>query len=188
MKLQTRSAAGLLILGAILAGCGGAAATPAVGSPGQTSSAPAGQPSTAVQPSQGVQPSAAGATIDACALLTEKEATAFLGTDPGAGVNTGSADSPACAYGASLTMGVDPTGGKAAYDAMMASVPGSANGHVLTGVGDEAAVTIVANTIAAMGILKGSKFITVNVQGDPSLGNITVDTLTTLGKTIAGRL
>jgi hypothetical protein len=39
-----------------------------------------------------------------------------------------------------------------------------------------------------MEILKGSTILTVNVQGDPSLQNITPAALTTLGMAAAGRL
>jgi hypothetical protein len=39
-----------------------------------------------------------------------------------------------------------------------------------------------------MEILKGSALLTVNVQGDPSLQNITLAALTTLGTTAVGRL
>jgi hypothetical protein len=39
-----------------------------------------------------------------------------------------------------------------------------------------------------MEILKGSTILTVNVQGDPALQNITPASLTTLGMAAAGRL
>jgi len=43
----------------------------------------------------------------------------------------------------------------------------------LGGVGDGAFVLTVGNTAGQMEILKGSTILTVNVQGDPSLQNIT---------------
>ena len=55
-------------------------------------------------------------------------------------------------------------------------------------VGDDGFVFIVGNTIAQMVILKGSELLTVNVQGDPALQNITLPTLTTLGTAAAARL
>lgn len=183
MKVQMRAATALLIMSAAVAACGGTSSTSSpkaqdqASAPTQTSAAVA---STA--------PAASTGAIDACALITEQEATAFLGSDPGPGTDTGSADSPACAYDASLTIGVDLTGGKAKFDNDTASIQGSATGHILSGVGDAGAVTIVANSIAAMEILKGSMVLSINVQGDPSLQNITLDALTALGTKAVGRL
>lgn len=189
MKIQIRSAAGLLIVGLALAACSSSAAgptsTPLVPvAPGQSSSAGGA----ASDPAQSAAPAPAGAAIDACALVTEQEATAFLGSDPGPGVNTGSSDAPACAYGGSLTLGVAPTGGRAQYDADRGAAQGSGKATDLTGVGDAGYAFIVANTIAQMEIVKGTVVLSVNVQGDPSLQNITVERLTTLGTTAAGRL
>ena len=184
MKIQTRSATALLFLSAALAACGGSAAT----------AAPAGQgqPSTPGQ-SGGTQPPAttasggSSAAVDACALITQPEAKAFLGSDPGPGVSTGDASSPACAYGGSLTFVVQPNAGKAKFDSDRAAALGSGKLTDLTGVGDAAYAFIVANTIAQMEIVKGATVVMVNVQGDPSLQNITAATLTTLGTTVAGR-
>jgi len=191
MTIQTRSATALLILTAVVAACGGSAATSSPAAQSQASApAQAGTPGQASAPavSTGPATSAAAGAIDPCKLITEQEATAFLGSDPGPGMETGSADSPACAYGGSLTMVVDPTGGKAKFDLDTASMQGSADSHILIGVGDAAAVTIVGGTIAAMEILKGSTVLNVNIQGDPSLQNVTVATVTALGKTAAGRI
>jgi len=182
VKIQTRSATVLLFLSAALAACGGSAAT----------AAPAGQgqPSTPTQTSGGAQSTAqtgSTAAIDACALITQAEAKAFLGSDPGPGVSTGDASSPACAYGGSLTFVVQPNAGKAKFDSDRAAALGSGKLTDLTGVGDAAYAFIVANTIAQMEIVKGATVVMVNVQGDPSLQNITAATLTTLGATAAGR-
>lgn len=183
MKIRARPATALLILSAAVAACGG---TSSASSPGAQGQASAPTQTKAVVSSSA--PAASTSAINACALITEQEATAFLGSDPGPGMDTGSADSPACAYDASLTIGIDPTGGKARFDLDTSSIQGSANGHTLSGVGDAGAVTIVANSIAAMEILKGSMVLTINVQGDPSLQNITLAALTALGTTAVGRL
>lgn len=189
MKVPMRSAAALLIVAAAVGACGGSSATSAPAAAGQTQA-----PAQATAPSQASAPVATQAAapvagaIDACALITEKEATAFLGSDPGPGADTGSASSPACAYGGSLTIGVEPTDGQALYATTKAAMQGSGKAEDLTGVGDAAYVFIVANTIGDMEILKGSVLLSVRVQGDPSLQNVTVTRLTALGTTAVGRL
>ena len=177
-----RSATAVLILSAALAACGGGSAP---GASGPTS--PPVQPSAPVQtlaPVQSTAPVQSAGAIDVCALITEKEATAFLGFDPGPGVNTGSADSPACGFSASLVVLIDLTGGRAMYDLKHGQ---STVGNV-AGLGDAAYATIVANTVADMEILKGSMIVSIIVQGDPTLQNITLSALTALGKTVVGRL
>ena len=77
--------------------------------------------------------------------------------------------------------------GKATFDTTKAAMQGSGKAQDLTGVGDDGFVFIVGNTIAQMVILKGSELLTVNVQGDPALQNITLPTLTTLGTAAAAR-
>jgi hypothetical protein len=190
MKIYLRPVAGLLIAGLALAACSGSTAAPtaAAVAPGQSSSstAPAGGPSAPA--AQSAAPAAGGAAIVACALITEQEATTFLGSDPGPGVSSGTADQPACAYGASLTFSVQPTAGRAQYDADRGAAQGSGKAADLTGVGDAGFAFVVANTIAQMEIVKGTAVLTVNVQGDPSLQNITVERLTALGTTAVGRL
>lgn len=103
-------------------------------------------------------------------------------------MDTGTADSPACAYDGSLTVGLELNDGKAQFDATTATMQGSETSQALSGVGDGAYVTIVANTIASMEILKGTTLLTINVQGDPSRQNITLAALTALGTTVVGRL
>jgi hypothetical protein len=127
------------------------------------------------------------AAVNACALVTEQDATTLLGSDPGPGQDTSSDMGAACAYGASLTLGVGANAGKAKFDSDRASAQGSGKSQDLSGVGDAAFVFIVANTIGQMEILKGSTILTVNVQGDPSLQNITAASLTVLGTAAAGR-
>ena len=181
MKFQTRSAAALLILSAVVTACGGGSAASSSPTQGQ-----AAAPTQAGAPAESTAATGSTAAINACALITEQEATAFLGSDPGPGQDTGTVASPACAYDASLTIGVELNDGKAQFDIYKAGIQGSANGHTLSGVGDAGVVTIVANTIAAMEILKGSPLLSVNVQG--SLQNITLAALTALGTTAVGRL
>jgi hypothetical protein len=186
MKIRTRSATALFILSTVAAACGGTSATSSPVAPGQAS-APAA-PAASTAPAQSTAPVSSAAAIDACALVTEPEATAFLGSDPGPGVNTGTDSAPACAYSASLIIAVDSTDGPAQYTAKTGAMQGSGSNNAITGVGDAASATIVANTIADMEILKGSVLVSIEVQGDPSLQNITVAALTKLGTMVVGRL
>lgn len=193
MKIQTRAATGLLVVGLVLAACSGTSAAPtaaptvAPGGQAGASTAPGGGATQSSAPAAS-SGSAAGSTVDPCTLVTEAEATTLLGSDPGPGVSTGTADQPACAYGASLTLSLQPTGGRAQYDADRGAAQGSGKSTDLTGVGDAAFAFVVGNTIGQMEIVKGTAVVTVNIQGDPSLQNITVERLTTLGTTVAGRL
>lgn len=183
MRFQTRSAAALLILSAVVTACGGASAVTSSATQG-----PAGTPAQAGAAAQSTTATGSTAAINACAVITEQDATALLGSDPGAGNDTTGDMGPACAYGASLTLNVAPNAGKAKFDSDKASAQGSGKSQDLSGVGDAGFVFIVANTIGQMEILKGSTILTVNVQGDPSLQNITPASLTTLGTAAAGRL
>ena len=183
MKFPTKSVTVLLILSALVTACGGAAATSSSTTQGQ-----AGAPAQAGAVSGSTAGTGSTAATNACAVITEQDATTLLGSDPGPGLDTTSDMGPACAYGASLTLNVGANAGKAKFDSDRASAQGSGKSQDLSGVGDAAFVFIVANTIGQMEILKGSTILTVDVQGDPSLQNITPDALTTLGKAAAGRL
>jgi len=184
MKFQMRSTAALLILSVMVTACGSASATSTSANQGpaaQTTQADAPAGSTAA-------PAGAGAAINACAVITEQDATTLLGSDPGPGQDTSSGTDRACAYGASLTLSVGANAGTAKFDSDRAPAVSSGKLQDLTGVGDAAFVFIVGNTIGQMEILKGSTILTVNVQGDPSLQNITPAALTTLGTAAAGRI
>jgi hypothetical protein len=189
MKIQTRSAAAMLVLGAVLAACAGGATAPSSAAVTQASapiraSAPPVSADPAAQPTA---PAASTSTIGACALITQAEAKAFLGFDPGPGIDGGDATAPTCAYGGSLTYGLELTDGAARYEATKGAMQASGKAQALTGVGDAGYLFIVANTVAQMEILKGTTLLTINVQGDPTLQNITAATLTALGTTVASR-
>lgn len=189
MNVPIRAATALFVLAATVSACGGSSAA---SSP--TATAQASAPTSTSEPGAASAPAAAataapvGGAIDACAIITEKEATAFLGVDPGPGTDTGSATAPACSYGGSLTIGVEPTDGQARYATTKAAMQGSGKAQELPGVGDAAYVFIVANTIADMEILKGTALLSVHIQGDPSRQNVTVATLTALGSAAVARL
>jgi hypothetical protein len=187
MASRIYAAPALLVLAALLAACSGASA-PTSGA----AQPPASSPPATAAPASGAAdvsnaPQGSTAAVAACALITEQDATTLLGSDPGPGMDTGSAAAPACAYGASLTYQVQLDDGKATFDTTKAAMQGSGKAQDLTGVGDDGFVFIVGNTIAQMVILKGSELLTVNVQGDPALQNITLPALTTLGTAAVGR-
>jgi hypothetical protein len=192
MKIQTRAATGLLVLvlGLVLAACSGTSAAPTAAptvAPGGQAGASAAPGGGATQSSAPAASTGSAAAIDACALVTEQQATAFLGSDPGPGVSTGTPDAPGCFYG-SLGILVAPTDGQAEYTTKTSALQGTANFQTISGVGDGAGATIVANTVADMEFFKGNVGISVEVQGDPSLQNITAASLTMLGAAIASRL
>lgn len=186
MKFQMRSATAMLIFSAMVTACSGASATST--SPNQGQAATPNQAAASAGSTAATAPTGSTAAVSACTVVTEQDATTLLGSDPGPGQDTSSDMGPSCAYGASLTLGVGANAGKAKFDGDRAAAQGSAKFQDLSGVGDAAFVFIVANTIGQMEILKGSTILTVNVQGDPSLQNITAASLTTLGTTAVGRI
>ena len=119
--------------------------------------------------------------------MTEAEATTFLGSDPGPGHSTGTTDQPAGSYGARWTLILQPAAGKA-HTTRSWRRPGLGQVDGPDRVADAAFAFVIANTIGQMAIVKGTAVVTVNIQGDPSLQNITVERLTALGTTLAGRL
>ncbi len=185
MNTKIRMLASTLVLGALVTACAGTAANaaPTVQTP---TAPPSGNANAAA--SDAPATTTTTAATDACAIITEQEATAFLGIDPGAGMSTGTADVPACAYGGSLTISLVLTDGAAQYAAGKAAAQGSGKSQDLTGVGDQAYAFIVANTIADMEILKGSVLLSIRIQGDPTKQNVTAARLTTLGTTAVARV
>ncbi len=185
-RIRPRQAIVGACLALLLAACS-AGATPApsagrgVANPAPTSAVASTAPTTAA-----ANPGASTATVDACLLISQQEATALLGSDPGKGIGSATSDGSSCAYDGSLVVTVAPSPGQAAFDATKASMPGTV--QTLDGVGDAAFATIVANTVADMQILKGPVLISVMVQGDPSKQNITADALTGVGKIAVSRL
>jgi hypothetical protein len=189
MKSPTKSAVALLILSAMVTACGGAAAISSSAAQSRASApAQAGAATASTAATDSTAATGSTAAINACAVITEQDATTLLRSDPGPGLDTTSDMGPACAYGASLTLNVAPNAGKAQFDGDRAAGQGSGKPQDLSGVGDAAFVFIVANTIGQMEILKGSTILTVNVQGDPALQNITLASMTTLGTAAVGRI
>ena len=189
MKFPTKSALALLILGAMVAACGGAAAISSSAAQSRTSApVQAGASTGSTAATDLTAATGRTAAIDACAVITEQDATTLLGSDPGPGMDSTSDMGAACSYGASLTLNVAPAAGSAQFDSDKSSAGESGKSKDLSGVGDAAFVLTVANTIGQVEILKGTTILTVNVQGDPALQNITPTALTTLGIAAVARI
>ena len=88
-------------------------------------------------------PAAVGAT-EACSLVTEQEAAAALGADPGPGIQTAlEGMATACTYragGSTLQFTLTLSDGKATYDEEHAHIPSAAASLIsdMTGIGDNA--------------------------------------------------
>ena len=88
-------------------------------------------------------PAAVGAT-EACSLVTEQEAAAALGADPGPGIQTAlEGTATACTYragGSTLQFTLTLSDGKATYDEEHAHIPSAAASIIsdMTGIGDNA--------------------------------------------------
>lgn len=139
-------------------------------------------------------PATSGGSTDACSLLTEQDAAAALGSDPGPGQQTsllGAAT--ACTYLASdssLQLSFTPSGGKATFDQEFAQLPtaAAAAGTVTTldGIGDHAFGQF-QGTRGAINFDKGDALVVVglNLAGvaEPPRSQIIV-----LATTAAGRI
>ena len=129
-------------------------------------------------------------TVTACGLISEKEAAAALGTDPGPGQETPLGESAsACTYvsvSSSLQLSMTPTGGKATYHREQAGIPPGAPGITeVSGVGDSA-FSQVSGTRAAINFNKGDALVVIGLTtgGAPA----TQDQLAILATAAAGRI
>lgn len=179
-----RAAAWGMAASLLLAGC--SSASP---SPGKTAPVPDG--STTVSPTAGsaaAAPEPAAAATAACSLVTEQEAGAALGADPGRGQAVSSHGASSCMYGASpaiVTVNVVPARGKAAYDHVRAQA-GAGQLVDIAGVGDAAFGTF-SGPAASVQFYKGDTFVAV-VLFTGRAGASPKDQVVILAKTAAGRL
>lgn len=183
----------------LLAACSSGATTPsntAVGhthSTAITAATPPGAPTAAptVGPaSDAATPTVPAAGTSACALVSEQQLTALLGTDPGPGKAGSDSSTTSCAYtrGVAVSIVVDRSGGKILFDGFCPNQAQS-NTRSVSGVADGACYTIVGGTgpIAAMYILKGTAVMSINIQAGLD-AKITASALIALGKVAAARL
>jgi hypothetical protein len=119
-------------------------------------------------PASTVSPSPKITTADACALITEQDATTALGVDPGHGSTFSSHGSTQCQYGtyqtAFVLVNLTPTNGRAGYDLVRANQkPGDAATIAdISGVGDRAFEVSGHNT-AGIFFNRGDAVVTISV-------------------------
>jgi hypothetical protein len=125
----------------------------------------------------------------ACSLVTEQEASAALGADPGPGQSDTSGPASSCMYGSSpsiVTVNLVPVGGKQYFDHAR-QVTGSA-GHEVTvsGIGDEA-FSVASGPAASVEFVKGDALVAIvilrGMTGSPAIAQATV-----LAKLAASRI
>ncbi len=144
---------GIVSLGLLLAGC--------------SSGLPSSQ-STSAPPADAATP-AASPQLTACTLVTEQDATAALGSDPGPGIAAAQSGVTACTYGAApqmVSVHLSPAG-KAGYDQMHSASVDGASLVDLAGIGD-AAFGIFAAPIASIGFYRGSSYVSIVIYADGS--------------------
>jgi hypothetical protein len=172
---------GGLLTAALLAACG----SPATGG----ASVPAGNISPAAT-SSATASGASRSTVAPCSLVTEPEATAFLGIDPGPGVVGSSGSAVAsCGYAGYMVIAVDP-GGRPAFDGYRSVSKGGVAGadfQDVNGTGDAAFVySAAAGSTGGVCILKGSLAVLITVLPFQP-GTVTTAKSTALAMTVAGR-
>ena len=128
--------------------------------------------------------------VTACGLISEKEAAAALGTDPGPGQETPLGESASvCTYvsvSSSLQLSLTPTGGKATYHREQAGIPPGAPGITeVSGVGDRA-FSQVSGTKAAINFNKGDALVVIGLTTGGATA--TQDQLAILATAAAGRI
>lgn len=141
--------------------------------------------------------SAAAAThvdaADPCSLVTEAEAGAALGADPGAGVPSDQGAEHLCTYGTyptAIAVASTPTNGKLTFDAAK-RVQGNKDGAVdLAGVGNEAfGLTPSTNAGSAAYFYKGNAYVSITlVLATPYPANSPAPKVVTMAKAAANRL
>ena len=175
MNLISRRAIAATVLGlacvALVSGCSaGQQAGPAAPSGSATASASA-------------KPASHG-SADACTIVTEQDASAALGADPGPGVPDAQSGVTACTYGAAPSMvsvHVSPAG-KAEFDQMHGQPVEGATPVDLSGIGD-AAFGIFQAPLASIAFYRGSSYVSIVIFADGSQ-----DRAVTLATAAAGRL
>lgn len=163
----------------MVAACGGSTnSTP----PARTTPSSASTQTSAPASTQG------GSAADACALITEQEATTALGHDPGRGIPQALPVGSACLFqsGTALLEVSVRSGDRAQFDATRAGVQAQDLQDV-TGVGDAAFVATTNIHAGVLVLLKNSVLVQITFASAASL-TAPANTLTTLGRAAAGRM
>lgn len=182
LKIRKSHVILFLLIGAGLAACGGPSA-------GSGSSAAGSSPTSAPIPTQKV--------TDACALVTEQEATAALGADPGVGKSQGRAGAgQKCTYqgagGIFLSVGINPLVTRAQFDDGKQKTKdnyqaqGGGTVQDISGIGDTAFVAS-SDHGGACEFLKGTLLGGVTIIS-PAVMTSPAAVLTSLCRTLVGRV
>ncbi len=129
---------------------------------------PAAAPSGSATAQASAKPAAHGAA-DACTIVTEQDATAVLGADPGPGVPDSQSGVTACTYGTAPSMvsvHVSPAG-KAEFDQMHGQPIEGATPVDLTGIGD-GAFGVFQAPVASVAFYRGSSYVSIVIYADGS--------------------
>lgn len=157
--------AGTLVSCLLLAGCSSAPSPQSLSSAGLPSTAAAGP---AAAPSTTAKATSSGA-VSACSLVTEADATAALGADPGPGAGPTQSPTSGCTFGVSPSMvsiHLSPAG-KAEYDQMRAGpVQGAMIGD-LAGIGHGAFGAFTA-PFASIASYHASAYVSIVIVADGS--------------------
>jgi hypothetical protein len=125
----------------------------------------------------------AKSAVDACTLVTEQDASAALGSDPGPGVPDAQSGVTACTYGAApamVSVHLSPAG-KTEFDQAHAAIQGATLVD-LTGIGD-GAFGIFQAPVASIAFYLGSSYVSIVIFADGSQ-----DRAVALATAAAGRL
>lgn len=184
-------AAGVLLA---LSGCSGGGAAP--DGPGTSQPQPAGSaaPDQASPAAATDSPAADAGNMHPCAVVTEQEATAALGADPGPGQETppGVTGLGTCVYGAAssvVRVSIDSSGaGKTIYDSDHSTVSDSIGALAVDvpGVGDGAFQAPSGASQTTIYFYKGTTFVEITV-GVPT-GEAPKDKATVLATSAADRV
>jgi hypothetical protein len=177
--------AAMLMSAFSVAACGSSAAPTA---PTATASAATGAtpaPVTTTPPQQATAVPADSSGASPCELVTEGDATTFLGSDPGPGVVTTSGLITICGY-RELHVAVERgAGARGLFEAAQSANQSQPGFQSLSGVADGGFIFKMPDANWLLYIFKGTSLVSMIAPGGPP---ITAATLTALGTTAAGRL
>jgi hypothetical protein len=184
MNRPTLGCGAALVVSALsVAACG---SNPAPTAPTATASAATGAtPVTTTPPPQATTAPADSSAASPCALVTEGDATAFLGSDPGPGVLMSRGPISSCGYKefhVGLQRGAGVTG---LFTAMQSADQSQPCFQALNGVGDAGFLLMIPGADSMIYILKGSSLMSMLAPNGP---RVTAATLTALGTTATDRL
>jgi hypothetical protein len=179
--------AALLMSALSVAACGSnpAPTAPTAAASARAATGPTPATVTTTPPPQTTTAPADSSAVSPCALVTEGDATALLGSDPGAGVLMSRGPVSSCGYQdfhVGLQRGAGVTGLFAAMQSADQNQPGF---QAVNSVGDAGFLLMIPGADSMIYILQGTSLMSMLAPQGP---RVTAATLTALGTTAAGRL